>query len=627
MLAAPASLYLLIPLAARRRSLARALCGTVVLCGAHGLLLTATAEGLSRARLAGPGGLAALVGRLPELTLLGCFLVPLMLVPFRDLLAPRPRSSRVSSGSRPVYPRPSRPVPAPADAPVARPAAVEAPPAPESAPPPAPRAAELPESVTPRPGAAPVVEPAPPERAGRPPAAEPVDEVVRITFVRVADQLPADAFLLPADRLAANLLEPGHLLVPQRLLLPQLAEGMARVAWGVVADQFPRQALKMPSEEIARRLAGGALVLPLDEVIRQLPPETFAPSAPAVDVRGLEDFPPPFQPHVPPPGEEIDRAPEAEAVTETPAAVGPVEGGPAAPPEAEPEAGEVTPIAGVEPEAEPSAAPATAVAAEPDADVGPVGLVLPILRTLHVERFRHDGLVLTLAVAPTLARKAVLTTALRVLPFLSDRRLPAAADQATVRCGEVAVVVTPRGPNSVLITAGDSAASLALLERWARRTTTEGERPVSGGVPGDAGDPTDPTSSLRARRTMGGVLRPAEAPEAVRAVADVLRAFGRPRPTVLRDEAARVVLYLFLPHDMAPLPVAEFARDVHGALAPDGQDAGASVTLRFGRGLLVVRDVEGGLGRTVLLVAGGATDRPGLVRVELERAVRRLAGV
>jgi len=151
-----------------------------------------------------------------------------------------------------------------------------------------------------------------PAQASRPPHSEPAEEMVRISFERIAGQLPADAFRLPLDRLGANLLEPGHLLVPRRLLGPQLAEGRARVQWSVVAEQFPRQAVAVSDADIAARLPEGVLTLPLDEVIRQLPGDAFALSSPIVDVRGIEDFPPPFQPHVPPPSEERPAAPVAE---------------------------------------------------------------------------------------------------------------------------------------------------------------------------------------------------------------------------------------------------------------------------------------------------------------------------
>src|SRR5207245_2945820 len=93
-----------------------------------------------------------------------------------------------------------------------------------------------------------------PAQASRPPHSEPAEEMVRISFERIAGQLPADAFRLPLDRLGANLLEPGHLLVPRRLLGPQLAEGRARVQWSVVAEQFPRQAVTVSDADIAARL-------------------------------------------------------------------------------------------------------------------------------------------------------------------------------------------------------------------------------------------------------------------------------------------------------------------------------------------------------------------------------------
>ena len=82
--------------------------------------------------------------------------------------------------------------------------------------------------------------------------------------------------------------------------------------WSVVAEQFPRQAVAVSDADIAARLPEGVLTLPLDEVIRQLPGDAFALSSPIVDVRGIEDFPPPFQPHVPPPSEERPAAPVAE---------------------------------------------------------------------------------------------------------------------------------------------------------------------------------------------------------------------------------------------------------------------------------------------------------------------------
>jgi len=212
----------------------------------------------------------------------------------------------------PVAPPPPPVVPTPVVA--AAPSNPSAPPAPVKPTPP---------PVPPRPPAPPASVPAssaPAASAGRPPGAEPIEEVIRITFARVADQLPADLFKLPLDRLGANLLEAGFLLVPRRLVVPQLAEGLVQVAWDAVGDQFPQAALGAPARDIAARLANGVIVLPLDEVVRQVPSELFALTSPEVDVRGIEEFPPPFQPHIPPPS-----AASGDASAGASADLGPIE--------------------------------------------------------------------------------------------------------------------------------------------------------------------------------------------------------------------------------------------------------------------------------------------------------------
>ena len=128
-----------------------------------------------------------------------------------------------------------------------------------------------------------------------------MDEVIRISFGRVAEQLPTEIFAVPRESVGARLIEADILLVPERVVRPQLAEGLVLVGWPIVAEQFPREVLAMSHDDIARRLANGSLVLPLDEVIRQVPPGMFAVPAPALDVGALEEFPAPFQPSLPPP--------------------------------------------------------------------------------------------------------------------------------------------------------------------------------------------------------------------------------------------------------------------------------------------------------------------------------------
>jgi len=362
-LVAPLGFYLFLALTALvRRVGLRALGIFVGRCALHVMLVIATAAVLVQVMgIAAERAVGLSVIDLPPLVGLQMFAVATSLAP---LAVSRPRSRKEKSKrsqERPhraeerapeamrspahatVHAPAPRPVPAPAPVLLSAPVASAPPPlvAPASPPhsvkaeivpprPPAPAVtppAVIPPSVvTPPPHVTP---PAPqpvqrqegprreeatvtPAQASRPPHSEPAEEMVRISFERIAGQLPADAFRLPLDRLGANLLEPGHLLVPRRLLGPQLAEGRARVQWSVVAEQFPRQAVAVSDADIAARLPEGALTLPLDEVIRQLPGDAFALSSPIVDVRGIEDFPPPFQPHVPPPSEERPAAPVAE---------------------------------------------------------------------------------------------------------------------------------------------------------------------------------------------------------------------------------------------------------------------------------------------------------------------------
>jgi hypothetical protein len=128
------------------------------------------------------------------------------------------------------------------------------------------------------------------------PAVPETDEpTVRISFSRVAPELPVEAFRSPLKHVAERMRQPGSLLIPQSVVLPQLAEGLIRVGWDVVARQFPQDEMAVSDAEMAERLPNG-IQLPLDEVIRQVPPDLFMAPGPAADVRGLECFPAPFQP-------------------------------------------------------------------------------------------------------------------------------------------------------------------------------------------------------------------------------------------------------------------------------------------------------------------------------------------
>lgn len=444
--------------------------------------------------------------------------------------------------------------------------------------------------------------------------------MIRIPFARVAEQLPLEAFLLARDRVAANLLEAGYLLVPRRLVLPQLGEGLVRVGWAVVADQFPRQALALSGDEIARQIPNGALVLPLDEIVRQMPPELFVVSAPTIDVSGIEDFPPPFQPHVPPPSATTEEpaleAPIAEPATDRPAPADPVAVGTATAPGVETGSAEVGSPSGSVAMEEGQTLEAQRIAAE----------LGPLMSPLEVTARPRGGPMLFTVVSPGLSVDAVADTATRVLPFLSDPRLPAPVTQATLRGTAAAVVLTSLvaadagGP--VLVTAVGSDAPLALLERLSLRAAGEGRGPegrARSGRRGVADQPGEPGAS--------GDLQEATVPMDVRALADSLQAFGSVRPTVLRDPAETWLVYLFLGPGLPALPIGHFARDLHGALAAAEIGSVTSVTLQLPTRRVVVRALETTVRCTTLLVAGGGTpDRPGLARLELDRAAMRLRG-
>ncbi|HET7876802.1 MAG TPA: hypothetical protein VFN71_14865 [Methylomirabilota bacterium] len=354
--AAPVALYaLLVLLFVRGASAGGWLLGTLLLCMAHALLGMATVAAIGfldpavRAR--------GLIVAFPPPPLPQLLWVPLLILPLRSMLGrPAPRAAPhvgIERRREPERRRTAAPAePAPRLRPVAAPVA-------ES-----PSVAAVHEAVAPR-AAAP--------RADRP-APPPVEGSVRIPFARVAEQFPAGAFADTADRVAAALAEPGYLVVPLALVLPQLAEGLVRVAWNDLRAQLPGHLLAAKEEDIRRHLGPG-LMLPLDEVVRQVPSDLFAQSGPAPDLSAIEDFPAPFRP------EPAQAEPVAPAAPDE-AASAPTVLEPEAEPdlgwaEPEPMAAELEPMsaepevvsAGAEPvTAEPALAAASAPApAEPEA--------------------------------------------------------------------------------------------------------------------------------------------------------------------------------------------------------------------------------------------------------------------
>ncbi len=182
-----------------------------------------------------------------------------------------------------------------------------------------------------------------PQPVAVPASAPVVDEpTVRVSFDRVAADLPAEAFREPLDQVAVRMQHPGALLIPLSRVLPQLGEGLIQVGWDVVASQFPREQMAVSDAEMTERLPNG-IHLPLDEVIRQISPDLFMTSGPAIDVRGLESFPAPFQPLLSDPAPEPVPAAPAEASAAIAAAAAMPEPLPVPEPVAEP-----SPISGAE---------------------------------------------------------------------------------------------------------------------------------------------------------------------------------------------------------------------------------------------------------------------------------------
>jgi len=237
----------------------------------------------------------------PEVDIAGLDRIPVPFQPMEDS-TPAPSLSQSAAEARagtPVVaqPRPAPAAPAPEPAvtpepvpPAAQTRAPAAPPAPKTAPVVPLLTEVVPPSAHVRPPEPPVVVPTPSS-----PAVE--EPIVRISFTRVASELPADAFNASLDQVAERMRQPGALLVPQSLVARQLAEGLIRVKWDAVASQFPRETLVVSDADMMARLPNG-ITLPIDEVISQIPADLFMTGGPTVDLHGLESFPAPFQPVV-----------------------------------------------------------------------------------------------------------------------------------------------------------------------------------------------------------------------------------------------------------------------------------------------------------------------------------------
>ena len=194
--------------------------------------------------------------------------------------------------------------------------------------------------------------------------------VLRIALDRVMDQFPPGTFLAPEDEVAASLGDPGFLRISGELVVTQLSEGVARVAWSDIADQFPAHLVGLSKAEITEHLDEG-LRLPIDEVIRQLPQELFVADTPEVEIHGLHRIPVPFHPM-----DESEAPTEAAAVRQPEPEITPA---PAVRPTPPPEAPRVpAPIPLAVPSASQPAEPAEPVAIRPLAAPRPIEPAMPV---------------------------------------------------------------------------------------------------------------------------------------------------------------------------------------------------------------------------------------------------------
>ena len=532
---------------------------------------------------------------------------------------------------------------------------------------------------------------APPGPAGQPAGRVLVDSVepmVRVAFSRLADQLPVDMFAR-GEKGLTDMLRPGvSLFVPRRLLLPHLAEGAAPVKWKVVADQFPRDELVLTDAEIEKRLLDGSLLLPLDEILPQIPADLLAPPKQAVTVAPAEELPSPVKAGVEAhqvqefhvqnlaalvaePGKpeatesdrtDIDRtdsdetdteaaAPEeAELVTEEPGDAEAAENDFAEiesydVAEAEVEAAELVPAAPAPATAQPAElgapTPAVIVAQSPKfpAETEPrrsretngiaashertaearriAALLAPVMNGLELGERDCAGMPLVTAIAPNLSDDAVVATAIRIVPWLFDSRLPEPVSQATLATSEATIVLTPFGGThgeALLVAAVAARGSLARLERLSR--SVAGEPPSLPRNGARAAEDSDPARELL----------PTAVPPSIGELTSFLTSVGPVTPAVLRDKAGVFRVCLFGPGVLEPAPLAHLARDLFEALEESKVGPVTWITLRLETYRLVVRALGSPAGQTTLLVVVGPMTRPGLARLELERAAKVIGG-
>lgn len=303
--------------------------------------------------------------------------------------------------------------------------------------------------------------------------------MVRVPFARIAAQLPAEAFVLPFERLSESLREPHTLLIPRRVVLSQMRDGGVAITWGHIAAQFPDLALGMSDDDFRKQYPDLRLMLSLEELATQLPPGTILPA----------------------PAAQPEWAP-APAVT------------PPVAPSPEP------PVPMLSPAAAPVSAPLRA------ALVGRETLSRIVECFSGVGSFEAtaehvlDATVVTL-VEPGLPREVATASAGRLLPFMET--VP--SDIITVRTDR-AILMLAAAQVPIIVAARRPGAPVALLAlRAGRAAAATGHRAAGVPAPG--------------RRALEAVSIDDRTAHAARA----LRSFGTVDATVFADGARRIYVF------------------------------------------------------------------------------------
>ncbi len=128
--------------------------------------------------------------------------------------------------------------------------------------------------------------------------------------------------------------------------------------------------------------------------------------------------------------------------------------------------------------------------------------------------------------------------------------------------------------------------------------------------------------------TPAGAFREAPVPARVEALARSLASGESLRPVSL--ETGSLTLHLLLEPGADAERLGRLAKDLYRLLELEAEPGGVgpvqSVVIRLGSQRVVVQPVAPEGGRSTLLVAATAADRPGLTRLQLERVASRLGG-